>query len=397
MTDSELIEAARCYKSCIPEGMQIPVLIYLFNQIASGQVPAACTYQSGTGSPVGTATPAFIGQLYHDTNADTYYRSTGLTNADWTAIAGAPCVALSGAVDPTGVTTPDFIGQLYHDTVADTYYRSTGLTNADWTAIASGVCNGMIWGPNATSLDAVDFSGSPLGTDPETLDFPTLTTITNNLDLSGIASLTEATLPVLASVGGNVNILLGNPSVLDLGSLATVVGDVSIDATMATLDLSALTTAGNIYVNPTVATVNFNALTGTGDFDVSSNASLASLLINSLAATTGVFQCNTCPNLPALNAPLLVTVGGDFLAYNCGLLVSASLPVWVPTDGTTIRFDGDALNATSVELILRRCVLAGVTTCTINLSGGTNAGLASLSVQGQADAATLGAQLTINP
>ena len=69
----------------------------------------------------------------------------------------------------------------------------------------------------------------------------------------------------------------------------------------------------------------------------------------------------------------------------------------MPTDGGIQVFGNCALNTTSVELILRRCVLAGVTTCTINLSGGTNAGLSSLSAQGQADAATLGTQLTINP
>jgi hypothetical protein len=61
---------------------------------------------------------------------------------------------------------------------------------------------------------------------------------------------------------------------------------------------------------------------------------------------------------------------------------------------------GCALNAASIENVLRRCVLAGVTTCTIDLSGGTNAGLASLSVQGQSDYAALvtaGNTMSINP
>jgi len=60
-------------------------------------------------------------------------------------------------------------------------------------------------------------------------------------------------------------------------------------------------------------------------------------------------------------------------------------------------FGSCALSPTSVELILRRCILAGVTTCTIYLAGGTNAGTASLNAQGQADVATLGAQVTMNP
>jgi hypothetical protein len=90
-------------------------------------------------------------------------------------------------------------------------------------------------------------------------------------------------------------------------------------------------------------------------------------------------------------------MGGAFDANTCAALADVSIPLWVPTDGTTITFSNCALSATSVELILRRCVLAGVTTCTIDLSGGTNAGTASLSAQGQADVVTLGAQLTINP
>ncbi len=39
--------------------------------------------QTGIGSPVGVATPAAVGQLYYDTNSDTFWRATGLTSADW--------------------------------------------------------------------------------------------------------------------------------------------------------------------------------------------------------------------------------------------------------------------------------------------------------------------------
>jgi len=46
------------------------------------------------------------------------------------------CQALDGEGDPSGVQTPEFVGQLYHDTVVDEYWRSTGLTVNDWTLIA---------------------------------------------------------------------------------------------------------------------------------------------------------------------------------------------------------------------------------------------------------------------
>jgi hypothetical protein len=108
------------------------------------------------------------------------------------------------------------------------------------------------------------------------------------------------------------------------------------------------------------------------------------------------FNVGNCAALTALNIPALTTVG-DFNASGCAALADVSIPLWVPTDGTTISFSNCALSATSVEHILRRLVLAGVGACTIDLSGGTNAGTASLSLQGQADVTTLGGQLAINP
>jgi hypothetical protein len=57
--------------------------------------------------------------------------------------------------------------------------------------------------------------------------------------------------------------------------------------------------------------------------------------------------------------------------------------------GSSITATGNALSAASIEQILARCVASGVTTDTILLDGGTNANLASLSAQGQADYATL--------
>lgn len=221
---------------CIPKGMRDDVIIYLLCQIANGGAsPGTCTFQEGAGSPVGSATPAFIGQLYHDTTADAYYRSTGLTAADWTAISGS---------------TP---GEL---TFLSTSYSSFVMTS---------------------------------GNGDTKYSFPNLTTIATVLDVDDSADLKTLDFPVLVTING--------------------------------------------------------------DFDP-----------------------DTCPNLTTIN-----------------------VPNWVPSNGTNILCGGCALNAASVEQILRRCVLAGVTTCTIDLSGGTNAGTASLSAQGQADVATLGAQVTMNP
>jgi hypothetical protein len=37
----------------------------------------------GTGSPVGVVVPVFSGQLYEDTLNSIFYKSTGITSADW--------------------------------------------------------------------------------------------------------------------------------------------------------------------------------------------------------------------------------------------------------------------------------------------------------------------------
>jgi len=41
--------------------------------------------------------------------------------------------ALSGSGSPVGLVVPGSVGQLYHDTLNDVYYRSTGTGAADWS------------------------------------------------------------------------------------------------------------------------------------------------------------------------------------------------------------------------------------------------------------------------
>lgn len=101
--------------------------------------------------------------------------------------------------------------------------------------------------------------------------------------------------------------------------------------------------------------------------------------------------------LSSVDLPVLHIIASDTYCRRNPLLQSFNAPVWVPNNHTTIDFSNNSLSTTSVQQILRRCVLAGVTTCVIKLSGGTNSGVASLNAQGHADVVTLGAQLTINP
>jgi len=103
--------------------------------------------------------------------------------------------------------------------------------------------------------------------------------------------------------------------------------------------------------------------------------------------------------LTVLSLPSLVNVNGNLFCDNT-MFTSVSIPNLIMHNGGTYAFDFNALDIPSVEGILARGIASGVTSATIFLDGGTNAGLSSLSAQGQADYATLiglGNTVSINP
>ena len=262
----------------------------------------------------------------------------------------------TGTGSPVGVATPAFVDQLYIDTTGPNYWRSTGLTSADWTAIAGGSGGGLVWGPSPTTIDSLDFSS--IGAAETQVSFPTLTDVTSFVSCLNNTTIISASFPALINCSGDV----------------------------AFAGCSALTT------------VDLSNLVSIAGLDVDTSSSLVSLLVPKLKTIgSDNFYFNNNTALVTLDLSSLVTCSGSFVGHGCTLLVNFNVTNWIPTDGTSIDVQQCALSAASVEQVLRRCVLAGVTTCAINVSGGTNAGLASLSAQGQTDAATLGAQLTINP
>lgn len=349
----QLIDASKCMK-CIPGSEQQDVITYLLCQIANGG-GGTCTPQSGSGSPVGSNTPDFIGQLYHDTNADTYYRSTGLTSADWSVISGGTCNI---------VTTPAGMDGLLG---TFTYDDIPGITKIVF---------------NATTTNAgfdIEFLG-----DLVEMDFPNLVSIdpTNTQGgyfyCSGNSNLTTLSFPVLSnawSFNCNANAI----TALSLPSLVTV-GD-------------ALVFNGN-----PIAAVNLPLLSSVGDSLNGYSTSIATLSLPALATVGGNFNCSGNGLLTSVSLPALVSASGNlFDLHNCGALVTLDVSSWVPQGGKTTNLSGCAFDAASVEGVLRRFVLAGVATGTLDISGGTSAGVASLNAQGQADAATLSGILTINP
>ena len=208
---------------------------------------------------------------------------------------------------------------------------------------------------SAANIDRMDFLTDDLDT---ALSFPGLVQVSNIFHVQAFANLVSFSAP----------------------ALATMLNDCAITLCplLQTVDLSGLVNIGS-------------------DLDIQLNPVLASINLSSLSVCGGGLLINDCPSLVAFNLPVCTTISGGFVGFNCTSLTTFTSPLWNVTDGTTIDFTNCALSASSVEGILRRCVLSGVTTCTINLNGGTNAGTASLNAQGQADVVTLGGQLTINP
>lgn len=299
-----------------------------------------CAALSGIIDPSGAVLPNFIGQLYTNTVTGIDWKSNGVTLASWTLAVCAECPTCppvvvcsfqEGADSPVGVVVPGFIGQLYHQTGDDTYWRSTGLTNADWTLISGGGGSGVVILTTTTSQIVVDVNDTDAS-----FSAPNLTT-------GGILQLTQ-------------------------WAFLT-----SISAPFITV-IEAL----YLYLNPVLVVIPLpSIITINSDINTSSNAALTTI------DWSGMVTCNDGIN------------GND-----CPLLTSVLVPVWLPTDETLINFNNCALSITSMELIIARLTAAAVTMCDINLAGGTNAGLSTLSGAAQAQWAALvtaGNTTAVNP
>ena len=273
-------------------------------------------------------------------------------------------------------------------TITDVDFLSNGVTSISGVGFLTGLVNFTC--NNCASL--VSIEGNTLTTiggqfncqdsaDLATIDFPLLQFSIGNFYAVNCPSLTAVDLPSLSFVGGNISFDNSlNIVTLNFPLLTT------INFTFSCTGCAALTTL-NL---PLLGTIGAN-------FTPQACVLLTTLNLPSLTSIGGFWLSNNCLAMTTINIPLMTTLGGDFESNNCANLVNFVCSSWVPTDLTGIGIVGDAVNQVSIELIMRRCVLAGVSNCIIDLSGGTNFGAAGLSAQGTADVATLGAQLTINP
>lgn len=95
--------------------------------------------KEGTGSPVGTVVPDYIGQYFKNTSGPTYYRSTGTTSADWTQIGGSSPVSYkvysalltqSGTDAPVAVIQENTLGVVPVWAYADVGYYTLTFAGA---------------------------------------------------------------------------------------------------------------------------------------------------------------------------------------------------------------------------------------------------------------------------
>ena len=134
------------------------------------------------------------------------------------------------------------------------------------------------------------------------------------------------------------------------------------------------------------------------------------LILISVTAVTDIesFVVLNCDKLPSMTFPALVNLTQGLAIQSCDLFASVNLgtatydqvvnfdsnpllttvatTAFTLVNATNVSFINCALSAESVNHILARCVASGLTTSTINLSGGTSA---APSGQGILDKATL--------
>lgn len=260
------------------------------------------------------------------------------------------------------------------------------------------------------------------------VDLTLLVTVDSIMDIVGNTLLNTLLIPNLATVGlidgSSLLVTSFDGTTLNFTSLTRVGGDFHVDnsATLVTLNAPILTTALSLAINnnPALTSINFADLAtlSAGDLemsntglvafsfpdltsvshsiDIANNASLNAtadfpvLIDVALGNPNSAFNLTNCIGLVTLNAPMLVSVGSAssnvILGDSCTNLTNLNLGALVPTDGMTISFISCALSQASVDLVLHRAVLAGMTTGTIDLSGGTSS---APSVTGATDKTTL--------
>jgi len=149
---------------------------------------------------------------------------------------------------------------------------------------------------------------------------------------------------------------------------------------------------GNVFLDgmTTLGSFNLDSLIKVDlEFSLAQSAMPSAILPSLTAILVGDFNLQLIPNMVTLSAPVLTFVGGNIDCpgpFPNGALVTVNLASFIMSNGRTYSFDNNALSAASVNHILARGIASGVTSATIDTSGGTAAGPSG---QGTADKSAL--------
>lgn len=255
------------------------------------------------------------------------------------------------------------------------------LTTADFGLLRH--CTGNFDGNNCGLLSSINLSSLKTVTSflfvyqtaLVSFQVPNLTSV-GFIAFSSINTLTSASLPLLQTITGGDLSAESNPLLASLScpSLVSISGMLRAhNSGVAALSFPLLQSTGTdvlVQGNPNLVNMNFASLQTVGaSFDFSANS------------------------LNTVSLPALVTVAGDFSGQTNFGLSNLSIPVFVPPDnGQIISFDnclllvGNSAAGTGVDGVLRRCALAGLATCDIELNSPGNA---APDATGQVDKLTL--------
>lgn len=226
------------------------------------------------------------------------------------------------------------------------------------------------------------------------LDFSSLSSVGGNLTVTFNAVLGSASFPMLANVSGTLDVE-DNPALSVFGTDALVFCDeiyVSNNPSLLALSFPALTTVADlisVLSMLSLTTVGLPVLTAiVSPFEINGGPSLNSVNLSSVATIQANFSVKFCTALPSLALPALASsISGNVDARDNDNLATFSMngQSW-ENNGENILFTNGSLDEATVDLILHAGVTGGMTSGTIDTSGGASA---PPSIAGEADRALL--------
>lgn len=240
-----------------------------------------------------------------------------------------------------------------------------------------------------TNLNTFAFSDSGNLVGLLTVAFP-MVGASNIIDFDGESTLLSVTGNSITSLNSLILTNCSNLTNVGFSSLNHMNGDVDIsNNAVITVDFSSLQVAsGNLqFAFNQIASISLPVLvTMGGDFNLHDDLAVTSISLPSLSMVGNITTVNDA-SLTTLNCPALTSLfGGNFNCPFCPLLTTVNIGSVIIADFGVITFDSCALNAASINAILRRCVVSNLQNSDIELANGTNAAPTG---QGLLDKATL--------